>query len=229
MTIAKRTGVVLVALAVMVCSSPSRADMIPLGDSGWTASWAGDDIAVSVMTEDNASVTIEITKILHAQTLGQLPAATVMFIQTDPQAVDRIIVGKETISNDTGQFWGEFRWILTPTTNVAFNQVASDWDVTPFPQVDWLPHSVVASGSINDVQELVGVGPFIPQGDPGLVIDINTQSGSTVFGLKQVAVPTDIPLPEPVTLAVLIMGGGLVFGKSRRSRNRHFSTRGGKI
>lgn len=229
MTISKRTGVVLVALAVMACCSPSRADMIQLGGSGWMASWAGDDIAVNVVTADTASVTIEIIKTLQSQTLGQLPAATIMFIQTDPQAVDRIIVSQETVHNDTMMFWGEYRWILTPTANVAFNETASDWDVTPFTQVDWLPHSVVASGDINNVQQLVGVGPFTPQGDPGLVIDINTQSGSTVFGLKQVAVPTDIPLPEPVTLAVLVMGGGLVFGKSRRSRNRHFSTRGGKI
>jgi len=126
-------------------------------------------------------------------------------------------------------FWGEFRWILTPSVNATFNEGASDWHVEPFTQLDWQPNAVIASGDIGDVQELVGVGPFTPQGDPGLVIDVNTQSGSTVFGLKQVAVPTDIPIPEPATLAVLALGGALLASKSRRSRRRLFSKRGGRI
>lgn len=217
----KNLGIALVVGVVISCSPSLRADVIPLGDSGWNIAWAGDDIEVSVQNVDPSSVTIDIVKYLRAQTFGQLPDATVTFVQTDPLAVGTIIVASETVRNDTGQYWGGFRWILTPTVKASFDEAASDWNAAPFTQIEWHPHIVVAGAGT------VGIDPFTPGGSPGLVIDVNTQSGSTVFSLRQVALPSG-PIPEPTTLALLALSGGILFRKARRSHNRLFSRQGGR-
>lgn len=214
-----------VVLVVGMCASVVSGGI--LEDSGWTAMWAGDDISVFVEGVTDTSVTLRIDKSLESLGFGQLPTATIIFVQTDPAAVDKIIIASENVLNDSGIPWDGYRWVLTPSSKVSFNQQESNWNYPPFggaiwdpdPSSDWL---TVGNTGLDENFHGDTVMPgevFSPNGS--LVIDVNTQLGSSVvFGFKQIAVPyEEAPVPEPATMMTMVLVGAGALIRRRRRRS----------
>ena len=203
-----------VACVVGMCSSAVLAGTTTLGTSGWDMAWAGEGVLITLDGQTSSSVTISIEKTLDAVGQGEVPSAVVTFIQTEPNAVGQIILASEKVHNNSWPLiWAGYRWILSPTQNVAFDPLASAWNHPPFtgemwdPGLNWL---AVAEGG-----EVLPGGTFEPFGR--LVIDVDTQGGAVVFALKQVVIPGGM-IPEPTSLALVGLGAAVLLRRSRRRR-----------
>jgi len=227
LSLMKEFGVALVlGLMLGVFASGASADV--LGGSGWYASWSSSDVNVQVLNESDTDVTLEITKTLSCPGFNKAPAVTIAFqqIAMDAETVSRIIINSEAITNAcTGEYdyWGGFRWILTPSGNVSFNEPASK--ANGWTGGGLAPLNSTSETWTKDELTIVG-GPAILSGTPqgvytpgtGLVIDVDLKLPYPVFfGFKQVPLPGG-ELPEPATMAIFLVGAGSLMTKRLRRR-----------
>jgi hypothetical protein len=208
-------GPAVLALALAAAACPG--EIIPLVDgegdnSGWSVWPAGAVTGVQVIDVDpeDLTVTITIEKDFPPMQAGQMPSALLTFL---PQGTlgptsTQVIIAGETIANNTGAGWSGYQWAILQPGVARFDIAASaGWQVWPFSTQTW--QSVVgnrAEGLLAGNGLVPDGATFVPTG--GLVIGIDLV---VPFTLKQ------LPVPEPASLALVVLGAGaLAFRRRRR-------------
>jgi hypothetical protein len=199
----------LVSLAV--CASASAAT-VPLGTSGWQATWdASLDPFVNITFIQQVGDTVVIEKTAEftqgPDEFGLFPTIPITFQQVAPSTVNEIVIAQETLTNSTGVDWTDFHWDLLDGGDVWFDTVGFQFDTTP------LTNQAFSPDNTSFFVDGFGLGPggtdavvadgttWTPGAGPNdnLVMDV-VSTGSTVFTLKET------PTPEPGTLALLALG-----------------------
>ena len=207
----------LVAILALPLLVVSRADADVLGSSGWKAVFQdGASGSFTVVSEvPGESVTISITKTLNAPSPGEMPSVRIGFSPANfaVAPAPRIVISSETVENDTGLAWSEYRWMVSPSGKAAFN-TASAWSVSP-----WFDNSALQWLSTSTTSELwAGGGSGVPSGGTftpsgSLIIDA-VPSAMMMFDLKQIAVPE----PSALVLILAALAGALCRRGARKAR-----------
>jgi hypothetical protein len=199
-------------------------DPFTLRDSGWSMT-IPDDLRTGVTVDAVTSsyIHLEISKEFYAG-LNHDPFTpnVVTFTQRFASAVPSILITDESILNSTGRDWTSYRWWLEDP-NAAFDKtstVNSGFTIAPFTTMAWGPAPTGWASSYS--HELAVSDGTLQNGDvyyPGLdqgwlAIKVNLDAGPQPqmrsFDLMQA------PIPEPVTMALLLIGGAC--GVLRRNR-----------
>jgi len=229
----KLTLATVAALATSALfSGATQAAVVPLGTSGWTASWASSfDPFLSIVVDGQGSDQVFIQKIAQFTTppspAGVIDPIQITFTQTAPNAVHNIVIEDEAITNQTGVAWTDFHMDITDSGNAAFNPAATlasggpppiGFSIAPFTTAAFGPTPSgpntaldIAGGTVpNGATWFPGAGP----GGGALWITANTQTTQpfTVFTLKER--PT---VPEPASMAALALGAAAMVRRVRKS------------
>ena len=204
-------GVMILAAAVS-----ANAGSATLGTSGWEALWdVSLDDYVKIIYDSETSDTIFVHKeaeFTQGLTTGGYPTIPIVFRQTGPSTISKIVVLTETITNSTGSDWTDFHWSLldgndawfehdagwsfttSPFDNQQFAADNRSFDVDGFGLGSGGSNAVVANGSVWNIGGGVD--------DDGLVIGVvsKDQSPYTLFTFKET------PTPEPASLILLALG-----------------------
>ena len=156
------------------------------------------------------------------------PTIPITFSQVSPDAVGQIIIGGETITNNTGVAWTGFQFRLLPRSNASFNPTLTDasgggtgFSTAPF------DNQTFSSDNASLLVDGFGLGPngsnaSVPNGTqwlPGdgasggeLVIDVVPRPSKpfTVFTLKETPF-----VPEPATLWLTAFGAVVLLSRRR--------------
>lgn len=211
----------LCCAGMLSLASAARADVI-MTAGGWSASTV-DGTEASIIVDvvvPGEYIVIEIAKDFDGapDQDGNFPAILIDFVQIDPNAVPRIIIADEAITNSTGSEWFDFHWELLDSGDAWFNiSESAGFTTDPFVNQTW---TGVIGNTATGLDVDGGVQPdfgasFFPGGsaDPNdhLVIDLNV-TGTTSFLLKEF--PT---IPEPATMTLLALGGAALLRRRVRS------------
>jgi MYXO-CTERM domain-containing protein len=209
-------------------------------DSGWKVQ-GPDFLSVSVTCDDvykqgdqdDWYVLLQVSKKYRAapDAQGNFPPIVLAFTQTadDANTVPHIRIADEAMTNQTGEDWHDFHWILYQHEYAAFDTSIPIYvddpcvsfpppgvfDVYPFTAYAWDLTGV-------DTQKLNVSGGVIPAGGvwfPGILsngylqidVDLPGAPSEFSFDLKQ------LPTPEPATFTVLAVGAAALL-RRRRSR-----------
>ena len=216
-------AMVWLAAVVVMLPATAQSAVIQLGDSGWLAAVNQDwDIGVVVDDITDDAVIIQIIKrfVGEPDEFGLMPAMYVEFIKDSDQAVGQIKIRDEFITNDTTEDWIDYHMEL------AISQAQAGFSYDSDPSGDQFA-TVVLSGSNgydglptrldfldglvpNNPPDLDDFRPGFASGSIIIVANPEIQVGQRIL-LKEY--PT---IPEPATLAVLLVGS-LALVRHRRS------------
>lgn len=235
-----------VRIESLTLSESGPPTVVVLGNSGWQASWDSSldpfvDISVDAVTDDAVFVQ---TTAEFAQRNGPtgFPAVPVTFRQIEADAVERIVINDEIITNSTGSDWTGFGFELLDGDDAAFNPeltgasaggsgfYPSPFDTQTFDgdertfSVDGLGlgsgggNAVIADGS----HWFPGNGAS----DGELYIDVITGDGTlgdpfTVFTLTQT--PSLVSEPPAAVLAVIATLGFLALSRTSLRAKSNYS------
>jgi hypothetical protein len=220
------------ALGFFGTSFRSDAAVVPLGTSGWTASWDSSlDPFLSVVVDGQNANSVFIQKIVQfvGPPPGGLSPIAVTFTQTAPGAVPNIVIEDEVVTNQTGVPWLDFHMDITDSGDAAFNPALTaasggpppiGFSIAPFTTASF---GTSASGP-NTTLDIGGgvIAPGAtwfpgagPNGDGSLFITTNPHPTApfTVFTLKER--PT---VPEPASLSVVALGALTLLRRGRGVR-----------
>lgn len=230
----------IAGFAALAVGAPSAsAGVLPLGTSGWTASWDSSlDANLSLAVTSQSAAAVNITKNF---TFNTNDPVSIVFQQTSPNAVQSIVIDEETLVNATGSPWSGFRFNIqgaltgpgVPQFNPANTAVgaAGGFSITPFPAGtfsdagfgDGVPRqlSVDAGGTVPS-------GPPSPAGPnvwhPGLtsgslwISAAPLANGTQNFTLKELPITNAVPTPAAAFTGMTTMLGLGALGLLRRAR-----------
>jgi hypothetical protein len=208
--------------AALTLAVPVARGAIVAQGAGWIVSDLPGGPPVSVVIDEIRSGEFMVIQISAdfldpPDEFGILPGLLLDFIQVEPDAVPRIIISNEALTNATGVDWYDFVWQILDIPGTRFNvSESAAFIVEPFQQREW--SDFVGPDMAQELRATGGVMPsfgatFFPGGsaDPNdhLVIDINV-TGTSSFTLKQ------FPVPEPATMALLALGGAALLRRRVR-------------
>ncbi len=211
-----RQTTLLTALIIVIGPGLAGAGIMPLGTSGWEASWDSSlDPYVSIHVDAETANAVFIQKtaeFIQPPGPGGFPTIPIAFRQVGLSTITQIVINDEALTNSTGVDWTDFHWDLLDGPDAWFEHPEGwHFDTSPLNNQYFLP---------NDRSFWVdgfGLGPggtdnVVPNGTtwwPGngafngeLVIGVVSKPASpyTVFTLKET------PTPEPATLCLLALG-----------------------
>lgn len=222
-----RLGAWIWPVVALLAVPVAQAVVVPLGDSGWEASFVPPpDGVLEIEVLDNGGgeasqggrgdLVIRITKeftLPPDPDTGVFPSVVIVFrqIADDADTSRRIVIDEEWITNRTGVAWTDYHYALLLGGGTAFDaDASSNFSIDPFDPVQ--------SGFSNDFRQFELQGGVVPDGGlftPGvdsgaLVIDADlSRDRPQVFVFKQ------FPTPEPATW-VLLVGTAGVWAVRRR-------------
>jgi MYXO-CTERM domain-containing protein len=234
-----KSSMLLAAAAVMgLATSGAYAGSLALGTSGWTATWP-DSANLSLTVNSQDATTVFITKTATFTTLENLP---ITFQQTAADALPQIAIDSEAVTNNTGEAWSGFRWIILGSStgtlaDAQFNTTATNiggsggFSINPFTDSAYSDNS--GTGSVDQplVLDVSGGGTvadgavFGPGVDSGslYIHAAPNGTGDYAFTLKEIPVsgstpPPVIPLPAAFWsgLSGLLGLGGLGLLRRRK-------------
>jgi hypothetical protein len=220
--IAMAAGLAGVALTATVASAGS----LVLGNSGWQAIWANDNLALNTDGVTDNAVFIE--KKMNFTTNDPV---RILFQQIPGQtAVPYIVINDEQLVNRSGQDWSGFTMTVVGLVggNAHFDTVK-----TALGQTDGFSVDPFTTGTFSNDDTVLTVGggviPSQPVGQnvwfPGAgsgnlwMIDTSSTVPLLAFTLTEQPIVTPIPLPAAAWsgLAGLVGLGGLSLMKKRRT------------
>lgn len=196
---------------VLLAASPAFGDVtIPLG-GGWQATVPNlSQVGIQVDSVTSEFVAIEISKDFTDPSLGGIfPSLDIVFSQIagDGFTAPQIVILDEAVTNLTGENWTDYHMRLI-SSGVAEFDIASSlgFSMAPFTSTLLTLTDLDASnGTVLDNSS------FFPGSGPGeLVIVADLSGGPVTFTLEE------YPTPEPATLAMMLVGLGVL--ARRRSR-----------
>jgi hypothetical protein len=211
-------------------SLPRFAPIVPLGTSGWTASWDNSlDPVLSVVVDSQNATEVRIEKFVQflPPPVGQpIQPIVITFQQTQANAVPHIVIEDEAVTNQTGVTWTDFHMELTDSGDAFFNPALTaasggpppiGWSIAPFTTAVFSagpsgPNTLldIAGGAVpNNTSWFPGAGI---NGDGALYITTNPhpQAPFTVFTLKEVP-----SVPEPISLSLVGLWGVLALKRRK--------------
>jgi hypothetical protein len=224
--------VVVGALVLVFAVVPAPAGVVDLG-AGWQASWddslnglvdipsevggGGDTLFIQKWAKFNQGPDPD---------TGLIPPILIEFQQTDPAAATHIVIDDEIITNNTGVTWTDFHMrLVDPSGGTVFDPVATagshgtgpiGWTIDPFTLAVFTgtQRLDIWGGAVSHVSPgniwYPGNGAYNGQ----LWINVTPQpDNSASFVL--VERPTTTGIPEPVSLALLGIGGVALLGRRR--------------
>ncbi len=221
------------AVALGLSAGVASAGSVVLGNSGWTASWApafDGVVNVTVASESASQVVVNKSADFSASMVnpaGYIDPVAIVIQQTSPTAVSQVLIGSETIANNTGKDWGNYRNTILGGSGVTFDPAASSigpagFTIAPFTAFQFRQNDTIldfGNGVVPDSSTFLAMG-----GNGYLVIDANpfTGGGRQAFTLKEQPSPTNgsgpgpaIPLPAGVWTGLGALG---VLGSLRKLR-----------
>ena len=236
----RECSVFVCAVAVLVVPLVAGADVLYEGQ-GWRIS--GPQWGLAVVEDPlplDHVLALEVFKVFDIPqdpVFGTMSPLTLVFeqIAPDDETSDMILINDEMITNGTGEAWVGFSWTLVQFGYADFNEEltfpgdfggnpAYDFDLDVFNEHEWL-YSQPSPNPATWSQTLRAYDGVVPDGGlfmPGvmsgqLVIDVDLlgfdgSDADAIFFLKEY--PT---LPEPTTLAVVVLGGLMLLRKRRRA------------
>ena len=220
----------MAAVALAFCAPPpARGGSIILGASGWEAIWDDSldslvDIAVDSVTADALYIE-KSAEFTGPPGPGGFPSIAIVFRQIAADAVPRIVINDEIITNSTGVDWTDFHMEVLNEGDATFNPVLTNasgfgggFSTSPF------DNQLFGDGNMSFRLDGFGLGPgggdaIVEAGDvwfpgigPGeLYIDLTTRPSApfTLFTLKET------PTPEPTTPLLTLLGAAIL-ARSRR-------------
>lgn len=196
----------------MSAASASYAAVMPLGSSGWTASWDSDAHPSLSITVDFVTSAIVITE-KYAQFVDPTPVV-ITFTQTKVDAVPTIRLNDETLINSTGESWPGFVMTLEDglrglpgattfnSTQIKFGQPGG-LSIAPFTTLDYADSDqtlVFGGGSVSDA---IPTNIWWPGHSSGSIF-INAAPGNSPQTFKSFTL-TEYPIPEPGALSLLAL------------------------
>lgn len=240
----RRHAVVVALLLIVLGTAPARGGEMLLDDafgnsSGWKAAWAPSlDPYVSIMVD---MVTIagpgtvgevfirKMATFIQGPGPGGFPTIPITFSQVSPDAVGRIVINGETITNNTGVAWTGFHFRLLPRSNATFNPTltgasggSTGFSTAPFNNQTFSPDNssflvdgfgLGPNGSNRSVPSGSQWLPGDGAGDGELIIDAVPRPSEpfTVFSLKETPL-----IPEPATLLLAVFGAAVLLPRRGR-------------
>jgi hypothetical protein len=222
--IAMAAGLAGVALTATVASAGS----LVLGNSGWQAIWANDNLALNTDGVTDNAVFIE--KMMDFTTNDPV---RILFQQIPGQtAVPYIVINDEQLVNRSGQAWSGFTMTVVGLTgNAHFDTSKSalgqpgGFAISPFTTGTFSnDDTVLTVGGGVIPSHPIGENVWFPGAGAGNLWMIDAAGSSTVptllaFTLTEQPIVTPIPLPAAAWsgLAGLVGLGGLGLLKKRRT------------
>jgi len=219
---------VMAVCVALVAVSSVQASVTPLGDSGWSMIVSKGMQPVDtpyIFGTTNGALSIELHKTFNVQrdSDGYFTPIVIEFMKTSANALSKISINDEYITNATGTTWDGFDMQLMVNTvnpQAGFNPVAVDGD-----QLENVSYSLNAgyNGEPILLKFRNGQGDGVTSAlddafKPGLVvgsilIDVNPNLAvGTRIGLKEIP----IAMPEPATMMMLGLGGLSLLRKKRK-------------
>jgi hypothetical protein len=207
----------MAGLAMVGVASNAGAATVLLGASGWQASWDNSldpyvDVHVVATGADEVFIQKSAEFTQGPNQFGLFPTIPIVFRQIAANAVSKIIIEDEIITNSTGTDWTDFHmdilnmgdaWFAhppgfffttSPFDNQSFSPDSMSFNVDGFGLGPGGSNAVVPSGSTWFPGDGVTDGELVIQTNP------HAQAPFEVFTLKET------PTPEPATLALLAIG-----------------------
>ncbi len=225
----KRLAILVLVLLVGVSTASAE---IVYQHKGWQVampSWATNQSGVTITEDEGAPddvLLLEIFKVFQGQPglFGDMPSVVMTFTQIDPDAVNKIVINDESVTNNTSVAWVDFHMTLVSVEDQAvFNKAetfpggGNDLDLAQFSSYSWTTDGA-GNEKLNFFDGTVATGDdFTPGSLSGaIVIDVDQAAldgqSQVIFKLKEY--PT---IPEPMTLSILAAGAfGTLLRKKRR-------------
>jgi len=209
----KRFGVAALLAGATIASGVANAETIVLGSSGWQASWDSSldgrvDIIIDAVGPDFVLIQ-KAAEFTEGPGVGGIyPPIAITFQQISPNAVPRIIMADEILTNSTGTTWTDFHMELVDHGDATWDPGAtfgSGFSIAPFTNLVFQPGNTTLDIFGGGVIPHGGIySPGIAAGELYINVNVAAQAPFTTFTLKE------FPTPEPTTALLLVSGAALL-------------------
>lgn len=220
----RTSTLIAAAAAVGLSAAGAFAGSLQLGDSGWTAEWPDSaNVSLDVLTQNDTTVFLK--KTAAFSTLDNLP---ITFMQTSTSALPQIAISSEDVTNNTGQAWNGFRWIILGSStgtladaqfNVDDSKVgdSNGFIISPFTSSAFTDNSGTGSDvqpkvlTVNDGGTIADGGVYQPgataEGAGLFIHAAPNATGDYAFTLKEVPLAGTTPPPPIIPLPAAFWSG----------------------
>jgi hypothetical protein len=227
-------------LAGALSVQSASAAVITFG--GWQAEWSdslnqsdGSSVALTLLSSSDGQW-IALQKVaVFADPAGRdgLDSIDINFTQISPNAVPKIVIAQENVTNASGTFWTGFNFSISGGVAGSaglphFDMDESFYNPSPF---NVSPFELTGTTSDSGVVRGIELGnglladggiwwPGIPKGALVIMASPNLTGPKQSFTfIEQPRIEDTPPVPEPASAAMILAGGFLLLSSRRRNES----------